>query len=111
MRRPPRARPDHLSTSLHSMLLALMVCACQGAEPVGERQDSITVPNGFTETVLTTGVSEPTALAFLPSGTILVTSRSGKIRVLKNGTTLLGTPAVDLTSRVCPERERGLLGI
>jgi glucose/arabinose dehydrogenase len=112
MRRRFRARPQPLSTSRHPLVwLTLLVCACQGAEPLAERQEKVTVPSGFTETVVTTGVSEPTALAFLPSGTILVTSRSGKVRVIKNGTTLLGTAAVDLTSRVCPERERGLLGI
>jgi len=101
-----RARPFHLATSL-----CLLWLACRGDEPLAERHDTITVPGGFTETVLTTGVAEPTALAFLPGGTLLVGGRGGKIRVLKNGTSLLSAPAIDLSARVCPERERGLLGI
>jgi glucose/arabinose dehydrogenase/PKD repeat protein len=102
---PVRARLFHVVSSL------VLLVSCQSSEPIAERVEKISVPSGFTDTVVTTGVAEPTALAFLPSGTILVTGRAGKVRVIKNGTNLLSTPAVDLSSRVCPERERGLLGI
>ena len=88
------------------------LAACQSPpDPLAESQERITVPAGFSETVITNQIAEPTALAFLPNGTLLVTGRKGKVRVIKNGTTLLGGAAIDLTSKVCPERERGLLGI
>jgi glucose/arabinose dehydrogenase len=96
---------------VRSTVALLFLTTCAGDDPLGETEEAISLPGGFSETVLTTGITEPTALAFLPSGTLLVTSRPGKVRVLKNGTQLLGTPAIDLTSKVCPERERGLLGI
>ncbi len=100
-----RARLFHVFTMF-------LVASCQQQnDPLAQREGKISVPSGFSETVITTGVAEPTALAFLPGGTILITGRGGKVRVIKNGTTLLATPAVDLSSRVCPERERGLLGI
>lgn len=68
-----------------------------------------TLPAGFTNT-LVASVGNPTAIAFLPDGRMLVTSQNGVIRIL-DGTTLLSTPALDLRSRVCSASERGLLGI
>lgn len=67
------------------------------------------VPAGFSDTVVT-GVSGPTAIAFTPDGRMLITQKSGSLRVW-NGT-LLPTPA--LTLSLCPgseNTERGLLGV
>jgi glucose/arabinose dehydrogenase len=90
---------------------ALFAAACGGmlGEDIGETSQAITLPSGFSQTVVAS-VPEPTAFAFLPDGRMLVTSRSGKVRVIKNGQ-LLSTAALDLASNTCPERERGLLGV
>jgi glucose/arabinose dehydrogenase len=85
-------------------------CSSDGSTTFGETTAAITVPSGFSQAVVATGVSEPTALTFTPDGVMLVTSRGGAVRVVKNGS-LLSAPAIDLGSRVCPQRERGLLGI
>lgn len=49
-------------------------------------------------TVLTRGLSHPWALAFLPDGTMLVTERPGRLRIIKDGvldpTPVSGVPAV-----------------
>src|SRR5215510_1931918 len=37
-------------------------------------------------TVVTKGLSHPWAIAFLPDGSMLVTERSGRLRVVRNGT-------------------------
>src|SRR5262245_37902815 len=95
----------------HLAILSL-VASCNGGGPdrYGQTQDSLTLPSGFTQTVVASGVSEPTALAFLPDGRILITGRAGKVRVVEDGA-LLATPAIDLSANVCPQRERGLLGV
>jgi len=67
-----------------------------------------TVPSGFTDSVVASGLSNPTAMAFAPDGRIFVCQQGGALRVIKNGA-LLATPFVTLT--VNASGERGLLGV
>jgi glucose/arabinose dehydrogenase len=67
------------------------------------------VPPGFTDS-LVADVSMPTALAFTPDGRMLITTQSGRLRVYASGS-LLATPALDLSGRICSNSERGLLGV
>jgi glucose/arabinose dehydrogenase len=68
------------------------------------------VPSGFTETLVASGLSNPTAMAFANdgSGRIFVCQQGGALRVIKNGT-LLPTPFHSFT--VNSSGERGLLGV
>lgn len=59
---------------------------------------------------LVTNIGGPTAIAFTPDGRLLITTQSGQLRVHQDGT-LLATPAIDLSSRLCANGERGLLGV
>ncbi len=67
-----------------------------------------TLPAGFAETLVTSGLSNPTAMAFAPDGRLFVCQQGGQLRVIKNGA-LLATPFVTLP--VDSAGERGLLGI
>src|SRR5678810_1040680 len=67
-----------------------------------------TLPTGFAETRLATGLSSPTAMAFAPDGRLFVTQQGGALRVIKNGA-LLSQPFMTLS--VNSSGERGLLGI
>lgn len=67
-----------------------------------------TLPAGFTETLVTGGLSAPTAMDIAPDGRIFVTQQGGAVRVIKNGA-LLPAPFLSLT--VDSQGERGLLGI
>lgn len=67
-----------------------------------------TLPAGFVETTVTTGVDAPTAMAFAPDGRLFVAEQTGDLRVIKNGA-LLPTPFVSLN--VDSAGERGLLGV
>jgi glucose/arabinose dehydrogenase len=67
-----------------------------------------TLPSGFSETILTSSMSVPTAMALAPDGRIFVCQQGGALRVVKNGA-LLATPFVSLT--VDSAGERGLLGV
>jgi len=67
-----------------------------------------TVPTGFTDSVVASGLSNPTAMAFAPDGRIFVCQQGGALRVIKNGA-LLATPFLTVT--VNSSGERGLLGV
>src|ERR671926_81403 len=66
------------------------------------------LPAGFTETLVVSGISRPTAMQFAPDGRLFVTLQDGKLRVIKNGL-LLAAPFISLT--VDSIGERGLLGL
>jgi glucose/arabinose dehydrogenase len=67
-----------------------------------------TLPSGFVETTVASGIASPTAMAIAPDGRIFVCSQSGALRVIKNGV-LLAAPFVTLP--VDSIGERGLLGV
>lgn len=66
------------------------------------------VPAGFTQSTVATGLSAPTAMAFAPDGRLFVCEQGGELKVLKNGS-VLAEPFVGL--RVDSRGERGLLGV
>jgi glucose/arabinose dehydrogenase/PKD repeat protein len=68
-----------------------------------------TVPSGFTDTQITP-LASPEGLAFTPDGRLLVTTQTGFVRVISNGT-LLGTPALNLGPRLCNDHEGGIPGV
>ena len=66
------------------------------------------LPSGFTETTIASGLANPTAMAFSPDGRLFVCKQTGQLRVIENNQ-LLATPFVSLT--VDSSGERGLLGV
>ncbi len=68
------------------------------------------MPDGFSLQVVATGLTEPTSFAFLPDGRVLVTEKSGTVRLVKDGV-LLAEPLLDLRGRVNDFWERGLLDV
>lgn len=69
---------------------------------------SQTLPTGFSRSLVTTGISNPTAMAVAPDGRIFICQQNGQLKIVQNGT-LLATPFVSLT--VNSSGERGLIGI
>jgi glucose/arabinose dehydrogenase len=67
------------------------------------------LPAGFQDTLIAS-VAAPTALAFTPDGRLLITTQTGQLRVVQNGT-LLATSALNLSASICTNSERGLLGV
>jgi len=55
-----------------------------------------TLPSGFIETTVASGIASPTAMAIAPDGRIFVCSQSGALRVIKNGV-LLASPFATLS--------------
>jgi glucose/arabinose dehydrogenase len=75
---------------------------------VGSLARAATVPSGFTEALVASGLSSPTAMQFAPDGRLFVCEQTGRLRVIKDGA-LLPTPFLTLT--VSSVGERGLLGV
>ncbi len=67
-----------------------------------------TLPAGFSETRVASGLASPTAMAVAPDGRIFVAEKGGALRVVKNNT-LLSQPFATVT--VNTAGERGLLGV
>jgi glucose/arabinose dehydrogenase len=67
-----------------------------------------TLPAGFTETLVASGLVRPTAMAIAPDGRIFVCEQDGRLRVIRDGV-LLDAPFHTLS--VNSSGERGLLGI
>ncbi|MEP7263816.1 MAG: PQQ-dependent sugar dehydrogenase [Bacteroidota bacterium] len=69
---------------------------------------ALTLPIGFSQVLVASGISNPTVMTFSPDGRIFVAQQNGQLRIIKNGV-LLPTPFVTLN--VNSTGERGLLGI
>jgi glucose/arabinose dehydrogenase len=67
-----------------------------------------TLPAGFSETTVASGLSSPTAMAMAPDGRIFICEQGGALRLVKNGS-LVATPFVTVTTTA--SGERGLLGV
>jgi glucose/arabinose dehydrogenase len=100
-----RARPHRWTTLPLALFLSLLALPAMSdvaaAAPV--------LPATFEDRVVTK-VRAPTALAFTPDGRLLIASQDGTLHVYQNGAQL-ASPALDLTSRLCADKERGLLGL
>jgi glucose/arabinose dehydrogenase len=85
--------------------------------PTGARRDVealesrtlLTVPAGFTETRVATGLAQPVQMEFAPDGRLFITEKTGNVRVMTAQGQLLPTPFMHLT--VDAQGERGVLGI
>ncbi|PJJ53073.1 PQQ-dependent sugar dehydrogenase [Hymenobacter chitinivorans] len=94
--RPSTAK---LQTAILLILLSLLALTTVNGQ---------TFPAGFNQVPVSSGISNPTVLAFVPDGRIFVGEQGGALRVIKNGA-LLATPFVSLS--VNSSGERGLIGI
>ena len=66
-----------------------------------------TLPAGFTEAAVATGLSNPTAMEFAPDGRLFVLEQAGNVEYVRSD----GTVWTALHLNVDSQGERGLLGI
>ena len=89
---------------LFSFLFALLLA-------LPSRGTAATLPAGFTETQVTSALSNPTAMQFAPDGRLFICEQGGRLRVVKDGA-LLPTPFLTIPSgSISSSGERGLLGV
>ena len=67
-----------------------------------------TLPTGFSDT-LVAAVGSPTDVAFLPDGSLYVTTQGGQVRWTSGSAST--SLSLDLSAKLCSNSERGLLGI
>jgi glucose/arabinose dehydrogenase len=69
-----------------------------------------TLPQGFTDSQVVSGLTNPTDMEFAPDGRLFVTEDAGRVRIAKpDGTPL--TTFLDISSKVDSLGERGLLAL
>jgi glucose/arabinose dehydrogenase len=69
------------------------------------------VPSGFQETVVFSGLTQPTAVKFSPDGRVFVAEKSGLIKIFSSLSDTTPTVFADLRTNVYNFWDRGLLGL
>ena len=77
--------------------------------PIGPAQGAASLPPGFTQSPVVSGLTNPTDMEFAPDGRLLILEQRGLVRIAKPDGTL-GT-FLDISTNVDSAGERGLLGI
>lgn len=73
----------------------------------GRLVPSTSLPPGFIETTLTSGLSRPTSMTFSPDGRLFVLEQGGNVKLVQTG----GSTFTALSLTVDSSGERGLLGM
>jgi len=79
--------------------------------PAPSSAEAGTVPAGFTETVVLSGLTNPTVVRFASDGRVFVAEKSGMIKVFDNLADTSPTVFADLRTNVHNFWDRGLLGM
>ncbi|MES1240396.1 MAG: PQQ-dependent sugar dehydrogenase [Acidobacteriota bacterium] len=93
-----------MTTRRHSQILLSLLVFVLSVAAAG----AATLPSGFAETRLATGLDRPTAMVVAPDGRVFVCEEKGRLRVIKDGALL---PKPFVTVKVYAHGERGLLGV
>jgi glucose/arabinose dehydrogenase len=74
--------------------------------PIGAAQGAATLPQGFTDSRIVSGLTDPTDMEFAPDGRLFVAEEAGKVRIAKPDGTL--ATFLDISAKVDAAGERGL---
>ena len=93
---------------LVGLLLATLASTVVGARPAAAAS---TVPPGFQDTAVLTGLTQPTNVAFAADGRVFVAEKSGLVKVFDGLADPTPTVFADLRTEVHNFWDRGLLGL
>jgi len=82
----------------------------QAAQPALAAVAATTLPSGFYQDILASGLTQPTSFAQLPDGRFLIAEKAGTVRVVKDGA-ILPAPFIDFRGQVNDYWDHGLIGI
>jgi PKD repeat protein len=96
----------------HHLRLPGLICALMLAALVwtGAAQ-ATTLPFGFEESTMVSGLDQPTAVAWTPDGRMLIAEKPGLVRVVNAAGQLQSAPLLDISDHVNSYWDRGLLGL
>ena len=105
------AKPDGRTRRLRLAVLWLTLATCAFAQGALAPAASADVPAGFQDSVVLSGLTNPTALRFASDGRVFVAEKSGRIWVFDSLTDTTPTLFADLSTNVYNYWDRGLLGL
>src|SRR4051794_20842582 len=85
----------------------VVVLACLAASPAA----AATLPAGFEDTGVLSGLDRPTAVRFSSDGRVFVAQKNGVVKVFSSVNATTGTTFADLRTQVDDYWDRGLLGL
>ena len=88
-------------------IVAAVALAMAGNSPA----HATTLPAGFEDLVLATGLDLPTAIDFTPDGRMFVAEKAGVVKVVTPGSSPEATMVLDISDQVNSYHDRGLLGL
>ncbi|MDF0674989.1 MAG: PQQ-dependent sugar dehydrogenase [Nitrospira sp.] len=88
-----------------------LVCLFSPTAALAEGATLPTLPTGFSESVVFSGLTQPTAVRFSPDGRVFVAEKSGLIKVFTSLSDPTPTVFHDLRTKVHNFWDRGLLGL
>ena len=94
-----------------AVFTALLVALARPPQAHGAAAAGPVLASGFTDTVVTSGLTEPTAAAVAPDGRIFVAEKSGLIKVLRSWSDPNPVVFADLRAGTDDYWDRGLLSI
>src|SRR5215210_7425909 len=77
--------------------------------PIGPAQGAATLPSGFTDSQVVSGLTNPTDMEFAPDGRLFVTEDAVRLRIAKPDGTL--STFLNISTKVDASGERGLLAL
>src|SRR5688572_30409835 len=105
----PRAAADRARRGVLSILCVLMVILSTAGLPTRAR--AATLPPGFQESIVFSGLTQPTAVRFAADGRVFVAEKRGVIKVFDSLTDPTPDTFADLNVNVHNFWDRGLLGM
>jgi len=94
-------------TSAFRLALPAVVALLALVAPAG----AATLPTGFQDNTVFSGLDHPTAVRFAADGRVFVAQKNGIVKVFSSVTATTGTTFADLRSQVDDYWDRGLLGL
>jgi glucose/arabinose dehydrogenase len=95
---------------LGALLAALLVASSLAVSTAPQRAAAASLPPGFQEEIVISGLTQPTAVRFSPDGRVFVAEKSGVIKVFDSLADTTPTVFADLRTQVHNFWDRGLLG-
>ena len=91
-------------------LVALALLVAVSPTFVSSADAAPVLPPGFSDSFVV-AAARPTGLVFTPDDRMLLITQPGYVYVMDQGEALPATPTLDLSSKVCSNKERGLLAV